>query len=104
MIQIIKIPLLFLNIKLHENLKDEEKSSGGYNMKKLLACVLVLALCVGAVFANGQTEKEASGDVKMRMMWWGGDSRHTPTLAALEKYHEKSFSAPCCWIGIKKYI
>ena len=57
-------------------------------MKKLLACVLVLALCVGAVFANGQTEKEASGDVKMRMMWWGGDSRHTPTLAALEKYHE----------------
>lgn len=88
MIQIIKIPLLFLNIKLHENLKDEEKSSGGYNMKKLLACVLVLALCVGAVFANGQTEKEASGDVKMRMMWWGGDSRHTPTLVALEKYHE----------------
>ena len=49
-------------------------------MKKLLACVLVLALCVGAVFANGQTEKEASGDVKMRMMWWGGDSRHTPTF------------------------
>ena len=69
MIQIIKIPLLFLNITLHENLKDEEKSSGGYNMKKLLECVLILALCVGAVFANGQTEKEASGDVKMRMMW-----------------------------------
>jgi ABC-type sugar transport system, periplasmic component len=58
-------------------------------MKKVLAVALAVALCCASVFANGAKEESAaSSDVKLRMMWWGGESRHTPTLAALEKYHE----------------
>lgn len=58
-------------------------------MKKGLILMLILALSVATVFANGQKDSNASQkDIQLRMMWWGGDSRHTPTLAALEKYHE----------------
>ena len=58
-------------------------------MKKGLAIALMLALSVCMVFANGSKEAtSASKDIQLRMMWWGGDSRHKPTLAALEKYHE----------------
>lgn len=59
-------------------------------MKKGLTIVLMLALSVCMVFANGTKEATStqSKDVQLRMMWWGGDSRHKPTLEALEKYHE----------------
>lgn len=58
-------------------------------MKKGLAIALMLALSICMVFANGSKEAtSASKDIQLRMMWWGGDSRHKPTLAALEKYHE----------------
>ncbi len=58
-------------------------------MKKTLTIALMLVLCFSMLFAQGSSEgSSASKDVQLRMMWWGGDSRHKPTLAALEKYHE----------------
>lgn len=59
-------------------------------MKKGLTIVLMLALSVCMIFANGTKEATSaqSKDVQLRMMWWGEDARHKPTLEALEKYHE----------------
>ncbi len=55
-------------------------------MKKSILAVLVVLLAAGSVFATGQADDGASGNVTLRMSWWGGDSRHTPTLNALEAY------------------
>ena len=41
------------------------------------------------VFAGGSKEADPE-DLTLRMLWWGGDTRHTPTLAALDKYTERT--------------
>ncbi len=61
-------------------------------MKKLLlACVAFAAM--GNLFAQGGSEKANGAGAKpvtLRVSWWGGDSRHTPTLKAFDMYHEKN--------------
>ena len=34
-------------------------------------------------------EKSDSSDVTLRFAWWGGDSRHEATLAAIEAYEKE---------------
>lgn len=74
--------------------------------KKLLAVLLVLCLCLTTFAACGQSSSSSSaqqatgsstvntdGDKKpvtLRFMWWGGDSRHEATLAALDLYMERN--------------
>lgn len=46
---------------------------------------------MGAVFAGGTSEKsQKTENVTLRVSWWGGDSRHTPTLGALDTYSKKN--------------
>ncbi len=60
-------------------------------MKKSIILLLVMSLVTSLLFAGGAGEgtssSQASG-AELRFLWWGGDSRHTPTLAALDKYQE----------------
>ena len=39
-----------------------------------------------AAAATTAAAQEAAGDVTLKMSWWGGDSRHNATLAALDEY------------------
>lgn len=56
-------------------------------MKKTIATVLIALAAMAAVFAGGAREDaQQSGPVVLRMSWWGGESRHTPTLEALKAY------------------
>lgn len=51
-------------------------------MKRILSLVLVLCLCLGyATFAVADEEK-----VELRFMWWGSQTRHDRTIAAIEMY------------------
>lgn len=59
-------------------------------MKKTFVLLLVLVLALGSVFAAGSKEAAATGPVTLRLSWWGGDSRHTPTLKAMEAYTQKN--------------
>lgn len=73
-------------------------------MKKTLLVAFVLVMSACMLFAQGGSEAAASKDVSLRMMWWGGDSRHVPTYAALEKYHELNSNVtvegePTAWDG-----
>jgi multiple sugar transport system substrate-binding protein len=53
-------------------------------MKRFLACLLTLALLLGCVsFASA--EEQAT----VRIVWWGSQTRHDLTVAALEKFMEK---------------
>ena len=57
------------------------------NLKKVLVMtattVLVLAGC-------GGNTAPTDGPVELRISWWGGDSRHTATLEAIELFQEKT--------------
>lgn len=60
--------------------------------KKFFLGVALLACLCGTIFANGTGEsapaaKQQNQPVVLRMAWWGGDSRHTPTLKAMDLYH-----------------
>ncbi len=56
-------------------------------MKKFIALLLIAIIAMGTVFANGSQESaKADGPKSLRISWWGGDSRHTPTLAAMDAY------------------
>jgi oligogalacturonide transport system substrate-binding protein len=47
-------------------------------------------LCAGLAL-SGCAKKEAGGSgVTLRFMWWGGDSRHKPTLEAIDAYQKKN--------------
>ncbi len=60
-------------------------------MKKTLVAFLGVALAMSAVFSGGAMEKSKEAEnVTLRVSWWGGDSRHTPTLGALEAYSTKN--------------
>ena len=53
-------------------------------MKRILACVLSLALLLGCVsFAS------AEDATTVRMLWWGSQTRHDVTVAAVNKFMEK---------------
>jgi len=55
-------------------------------MKKVLLVFLILALCLGSVFSQSQKEKQEQ--ITLRFSWWGGDTRHQATIAAIERYME----------------
>ncbi|NMO96538.1 ABC transporter substrate-binding protein [Paenibacillus lemnae] len=76
-------------------------------MKKALTAILSLSMvfsligCSGSTAENpangdtpGQTPAAASGDkkdpVKLRVAWWGGQSRHDYTLKVIEMYQDKN--------------
>lgn len=60
-------------------------------MKKLVTLSLIALMVAGTVFATGTQEAaKPTGPVTLRVAWWGGDSRHTPTLKALEAYTQKN--------------
>ena len=58
-------------------------------MKKALAIMITVLMVCSMVFAGGSKEADPE-DLTLRMLWWGGDTRHTPTLAALDKYTERT--------------
>ena len=60
-------------------------------MRKLLL-LSVIVLSAGLVFAGGQGESAdgSSDQVNLRFSWWGGDTRHKATLAAIEAYEAKN--------------
>jgi len=59
-------------------------------MKKFIALMLIALMALTTVFASGSSEAASteSGTANLRFLWWGGENRHKPTLAALGKYHE----------------
>ncbi|MXI86068.1 ABC transporter substrate-binding protein [Sphaerochaeta halotolerans] len=60
-------------------------------MKRMLILLLIAFLAMGTVFATGSKEvAKEDGPVTLRLSWWGGDSRHTPTLAAMDAYMAKN--------------
>ncbi len=74
--------LLYFNLFI---LKEEK-------MRKLLLLSLVLAMSAGLVFAGGQGDAAdgTSDQVTLRFSWWGGDTRHKATLAAIEAYEARN--------------
>jgi len=56
-------------------------------MKKSMLALVFAVTALGTVFAGGAPDKAQKGNVTLRMSWWGGDSRHTPTLNALKAYN-----------------
>lgn len=60
-------------------------------MKKSVVALLVVLLAMSSVFASGAKESSKEADnVTLRVSWWGGDSRHTPTLQAMDAYSKKN--------------
>ncbi|WP_157949936.1 ABC transporter substrate-binding protein [Vallitalea okinawensis] len=74
-------------------------------MKKVISIVLVLSLIITLFVGcskdetpaeqnNAESKSEATKpedkqeEITLRYMWWGSDSRHEATLAAIEKYEE----------------
>lgn len=55
-------------------------------MRRALLTLTFAVAIAGSIFANGSAEQAKSGNASLRMAWWGGDSRHTPTLNALKAY------------------
>ena len=56
-------------------------------MKKACLFALLALTAAGTLFAQGGKESSSSSaaattakPVTLRVSWWGGDSRHTPTL------------------------
>lgn len=63
-------------------------------MKKSIVFLAALA-AAGMLFAQGSKESgtadaSAPKPIELRVSWWGGDSRHTPTLQAFDLYHQKN--------------
>ncbi|WP_320129766.1 ABC transporter substrate-binding protein [uncultured Sphaerochaeta sp.] len=59
--------------------------------RRFIVLFLIASMSMGMVFASGAKENgKTSGPISLRMSWWGGDSRHTPTLKALDLYHQKN--------------
>ena len=56
-------------------------------MKKVVLVFLILALCLSSVFSQSQKEKQEQ-IIPLRFSWWGGDTRHQATIAAIERYME----------------
>ena len=66
-------------------------------MKKACLFALLALTAAGTLCAQGGKESSSSSaaattakPVTLRVSWWGGDSRHTPTLKAFDLYHEKN--------------
>ena len=60
-------------------------------MKKTFITFLCIILVMSSGIARGSTEDSKETEyVTLRVSWWGGDSRHTPTLSALEAYSKKN--------------
>ena len=55
-------------------------------MKNKLLVFLILTLCLCSVFSQSQKEKQEQ--ITLRFSWWGGDTRHQATIAAIERYME----------------
>ena len=52
-------------------------------MKRILAAILSLVLILGCVsFASAE-------ETTIRMLWWGSQTRHDVTVAAVNKFMEK---------------
>lgn len=54
-------------------------------MKRTLALLLTLCLCIGLVGVAAAEEK-----TDLRIMWWGSQTRHDRTIAVLEMYMEQN--------------
>lgn len=57
-----------------------------------IVTLLVLALGMTSLAAAGGQEAQAAADkpVALRFSWWGADTRHQATLAAIERYQERN--------------
>ena len=65
--------------------------------RKLLGFLCILTVLLGLALpaaASGGSDAPAAGgapkQVNMRFSWWGGDTRHKATLAAIEAYQKKN--------------
>lgn len=54
-------------------------------MKRILPLMLVLALLCTSAVAFAESEEP----VTLRVYWWGSQTRHDLTMAAIEKFEEK---------------
>ncbi len=59
-------------------------------MKRVLALLVGLCLLASISFAGSQAEKAAAGPVTLRFSWWGNESRHKATLAAIDAFVKKN--------------
>ena len=51
---------------------------------------LTAAVLVAPVWATGAAESDEAEEVDLRFSWWGGESRHEPTLAAIDLYESEN--------------
>ena len=60
-------------------------------MKKILVIGLVFCLIGGMVLAGGAGQRRVGDDnVTLRFAWWGSDTRHQLTFAAIEEYQRRN--------------
>jgi oligogalacturonide transport system substrate-binding protein len=63
-------------------------------MKKRVLGIIIACMIPMMLFANGSQESQKANEttgtkpVTLRISWWGSDSRHKPTLAVLDMYHQ----------------
>ncbi|MHB0895929.1 MAG: ABC transporter substrate-binding protein [Spirochaetales bacterium] len=58
--------------------------------RKLLSLLLILISASTLAFAQAGKPASAAKDVKLRFSWWGADSRHKATLAAIKLYETQN--------------
>ena len=57
--------------------------------KKFILSIFIALMCSLMAFSSGSSDGK-SGEKDLRMLWWGGDSRHAPTLQMLEMFEEEN--------------
>ena len=58
--------------------------------RKVISLLLLLLAASTLVFAQASKPASAAKDVKLRFSWWGADSRHKATLAAMKLYETQN--------------
>ncbi len=79
---------IFLTINLQRFARIKAKGKGERDMrnfKKVVAMTLIAA-STASLAACGGGDDNSNGKKKIVLAWWGGDSRHTATKNAVEKF------------------
>jgi oligogalacturonide transport system substrate-binding protein len=66
-----------------------ESTKGEHNMTKGKILSLFMALIMLAMPIAASAQSVTTDDITLTFSWWGGDSRHEATQAAVEKFMEK---------------
>lgn len=74
-----------VGFNLYTQINKEESK-----LKKLITLFLLLAIIAGSIFAAGNKEEAADQPVKLRIAWWGSQTRHDRTLKVLDLFTEQT--------------